>query len=158
MVEWLDRRDCNRRGLGSKPTGGICLCSGERHFTTLFHAWWLWQAFLNFINISIKFQADNNILVFPKAGRSNCLAYVLAPDTFTQANCLAVTGISYMLSSVLQSNMHKKLFHPGVTCMLHYIRSKNLRFPQSMLSVLFLVVKSVFKLNCFLFVDSWPLN
>ena len=115
MVEWLERRDCNRRGLGSKPTGGIFLCSWGRHFTALSHAWWLWQAFLNFINIFIKFQADNNILVFPKAGRNNCLSYtsILAPDTFSQANCLAVIGISYMLSSVLQSNIHKKLFHLG---------------------------------------------
>ena len=51
-----------------------------------------------------------------------------APDTFTEANCLAVTAISYVLSSALQNNIYKKLFHPGVTHMLYYIRSKNLPF------------------------------
>ena len=41
--------------------------------------WWSWQAVLNYSHISIKFQADSNILVSPEAGRGNCLRNVLAP-------------------------------------------------------------------------------
>ena len=39
MVEWVDRRDCDRHGLGSKPTRAIRLCPRERHFTGLSHTW-----------------------------------------------------------------------------------------------------------------------
>ena len=49
---------------------------------TLWHIsllWWSWQAVLNFSHISIKFQADSNILESLKAGRGKCLLYVLAP-------------------------------------------------------------------------------
>ena len=53
----------------------------ERHFTALSPAWWSLQAVLNFIHISIKFQADSNILASPEAGRGNCLPYVLAPPS-----------------------------------------------------------------------------
>ena len=42
-------------------------------------AWWSWQAVLNYIHISIKLQAESNILASPEAGRGNCLPYVLAP-------------------------------------------------------------------------------
>ena len=35
-------------------------------------AWWPWQAVLNFNHISIKLQADSNILASPEAGRGNC--------------------------------------------------------------------------------------
>ena len=35
MVEWLERRDCNRYDLGSKPTHAILLCPLERHFSVL---------------------------------------------------------------------------------------------------------------------------
>ena len=41
-----------------------------------FPAWWFWQAVLNYNHISIKLQADSNILVSPEAGRGNCLPYV----------------------------------------------------------------------------------
>ena len=30
--------------------------------------WWSWQAVLNYSHISIKFQADSNILASPEAG------------------------------------------------------------------------------------------
>ena len=36
MVEWLERRDCDRHGLGSKPTRAIPLCPWERHLTAVF--------------------------------------------------------------------------------------------------------------------------
>ena len=39
VVEWLKRRDCDRHGLGSKPTRAIPLCLWERHFTALSPAW-----------------------------------------------------------------------------------------------------------------------
>ena len=39
------------------------------------------NAVLNYSNISIKLQADSNILVSPEAGRDNCLPYVLAPPS-----------------------------------------------------------------------------
>ena len=32
VVEWLERHDCDRHGLGSKPSRAILL-SRERHFT-----------------------------------------------------------------------------------------------------------------------------
>ena len=79
MVEWLKRRAYDQHGLGSKPTQAILLCPWERHFTALSPAWWSWQAALNYNHISIKLQADSNILASPEAGRSNCLPYVLAP-------------------------------------------------------------------------------
>ena len=50
------RRDCDRYGLGSKPTRAILLCPWERHFTALSPAWWSWQAALIYIYISINFQ------------------------------------------------------------------------------------------------------
>ena len=63
VVEWLEHRDCNRHGLDSKPTRAILLCPWERYFTALFPAcWWFRQPVLNFSHMSIKFQADSNIL------------------------------------------------------------------------------------------------
>ena len=38
--QWLERRDCNRHCLGSKPTRTILLCPLERHFAALSLAWW----------------------------------------------------------------------------------------------------------------------
>ena len=78
MVDWLERWDCDRYGLSSKPTGAILLFPWKRHFTAHFSAWWSWQAVLNFSHISIKLQADSNILASPEAGWGNCLPYVLA--------------------------------------------------------------------------------
>ena len=82
MVECLKRRACDHHGLGSKPNRAILLCSWEKHFMALFPAWWSWQAVLNYSHISIKLQADSNILASPEAGRGNCLLYVLAPRRF----------------------------------------------------------------------------
>ena len=78
MVEWLERQARDQHGLGSKPTRAILFCPWERHFTALF-----WQAVLNYSNISIKLQADSNILASPEAGRGNCLPYVLAPPSLS---------------------------------------------------------------------------
>ena len=83
VVEWLKRRARDQHGLGSKPTHAILLCPWERHFTAHSPAWWSWQAVLNFSHISIKLQADSNILVSPEAGRGNCLPYVLAPPSLS---------------------------------------------------------------------------
>ena len=33
VVEWLERRDCDQYGLGSKPARAILLYCKERHFT-----------------------------------------------------------------------------------------------------------------------------
>ena len=91
MVEWLKRRARNPKqifvyvnhGISSKPTRAILLCPWKRHFTALFPAWWSWQAVLNLNHISIKLQADSNILACPEAGRGNCLPYVLAPPSLS---------------------------------------------------------------------------
>ena len=83
MVERLKRQDRDQQGLGFKPTRAILLCPWERHFTALSPAWWSWQAVLNYSHISIKLQADSNILASPEAGRGNCLPYVLAPPSLS---------------------------------------------------------------------------
>ena len=83
MVEWLKCRTRDRHSPGSKPTWAILLCPWERHFTALSSAWWSWQAVLNYIHISIKLQADSNILVSSEAGQGNCLPYVLAPPSLS---------------------------------------------------------------------------
>ena len=72
-----------QHGLGSKSTCAFLLFSWEKHFMALSPAWWSWQAFQNFNHISIKSQADSNILASPEAGRGNCLPYVLAPLLFS---------------------------------------------------------------------------
>ena len=69
VVEWLERRDCDQHGLGSKPICVILLCPWERHFTALSPAWCPWQAASNLTHISIKFQADSNILASLESGR-----------------------------------------------------------------------------------------
>ena len=79
MVKWLKRQAYEQHGLGSISICAILLCPWERHFTAHFPAWWSWQAVLNYIHISIKLQADSNILVSLEAGRSNCLPYILVP-------------------------------------------------------------------------------
>ena len=76
----LGRRDHNQHGLGSKATRAILLCPWERHFSP---AWWSWQAVLTFSYISIKLQADSNILASPKTGWGNCLPYVLAAPSLS---------------------------------------------------------------------------
>ena len=76
VVEWLKHRTDDQHGLGSKATCAILLCPWKRHFTAHSPAWWSWQAVLNFNHISIKLQADGNILASPEAGRGNCLPYV----------------------------------------------------------------------------------
>ena len=83
VVEWLERRAHDQHGRGLKLTRTILLCPWERHFTAHCPAWWSWQAVLNYSHISIKLQADSNILVFPEAGRGNCLSYVLAPPSLS---------------------------------------------------------------------------
>ena len=79
MVEWLKCQAHDQHSLGSKPTHAILLCPWERRSTALSPAWWSWQAVLNNSHISIKLQADNNILASLEAGQGNCLPYVLAP-------------------------------------------------------------------------------
>ena len=83
VVEWLKRRDRDQHGLGSKPTIAILLCPWERLFTALSLTWWSRQADLNYSHISIKLQADSNILASPEAGWGNCLPYVLAPPSLS---------------------------------------------------------------------------
>ena len=61
------------------PTCAILLCPWERHLAAHSPARWSWQAALNYSHISIKLQADSNILASPEAGRGNCLPFVLAP-------------------------------------------------------------------------------
>ena len=78
MIKWLKCQACDQHGLSSKPTRTILLCPWERHFTALSPAWWSWQAVLSYSHISIKLQADSNILVSAEAGQGNCLPYVLA--------------------------------------------------------------------------------
>ena len=63
IVEWLKHRAHDQHSFGSKPTCAILLCPWERHFMAHSLAWWSWQAVLNYSHISIKLQADSNILV-----------------------------------------------------------------------------------------------
>ena len=35
VVDWLERRNCDQHGLGSKPTCAILLCPWERHLTAV---------------------------------------------------------------------------------------------------------------------------
>ena len=79
MVKWLRCRACDQHSLSSKPTCAILLCPWERHFMAYSLAWWSWQAVLNYSHISIKLQANSNILASPEEGWGNCLPYVLAP-------------------------------------------------------------------------------
>ena len=83
VVEWLKRRARDQHGFGSKPARAILLFRWERHSTALSPAWWSWQAVLNLNHISIKLQADSNILASPEAGRGNCLPHVLAPPSLS---------------------------------------------------------------------------
>ena len=71
-IQWLATPLAhNQHGLGSKSTCAILLCPWKKHFTALSPTWWSWQAVLNFSHISIKLQADSNILVSPEAGRGS---------------------------------------------------------------------------------------
>ena len=54
VVEWLKCRDCDRHGLGSKPTREILLCPWDKHFMILPPTLRSWQVVLNFNHISIK--------------------------------------------------------------------------------------------------------
>ena len=83
VVEWLKCWACDQHGLSSKPTRAMLLCPWERHFTAHSPAWWSWQAVLNYSHISIKLQADSNILASAEAGRDNCLPYVLATPSLS---------------------------------------------------------------------------
>ena len=83
MVKWLKPRARDQHGLGSKPTPVILLCPWERYFTALSPAWWSWQAALIYSYISVKLQADSNILASPEASLGNCLSYVLAPPSLS---------------------------------------------------------------------------
>ena len=78
VVEWLKCWACDQHGFSSKSTCAILLCPWERHFMVHSPAWWSWQAVLNYSNISMKLQADSNILASQEAGQDNCLPYVLA--------------------------------------------------------------------------------
>ena len=82
-IECLKHRADDQHGLGSKPTCAILLCPWEKHVTALSPAWWSWQTVLNYSHISTKLLADSNILASPKAGRGNCLPYVLMPPSLS---------------------------------------------------------------------------
>ena len=80
--------DCDRHGLGSKPTRDILLCLRKKIYGTFPCLVFLEISIicLNFNHISIKpkknnkkLQADSDVLVYSEAGRVNCLPYVLAP-------------------------------------------------------------------------------
>ena len=83
----LERRDCDRHGLRSKPTRAILLCPWKRHlaaFSCCLVALASSSKFLSYLyktkKLIKKFQADSNILASPEAGRDNCLPYALAPS------------------------------------------------------------------------------
>ena len=87
VIKWLERRDCDRHGLRSKPTRAILLCPWKRHlaaFSCYLVALASSSKFLSYLyktkKLIKKFQADSNILASPEAGRDNCLPYALAPS------------------------------------------------------------------------------
>ena len=89
VVKWLESSDCDRHGLGSKPTRAILLCPWERHFTILTPAWWSGQAVPNFRHIFPKLKNQNKkfrLLAFLEAGWSDCLRV---------AQCIAPSALSY---------------------------------------------------------------
>ncbi len=47
----------------------------------------------------------------------------VAPDTLTRAYCCSVSSMSNL------TDIHDNLCHPGITRLLHFVRSKNLPFP-----------------------------
>ena len=53
-----------------------------------------------------------------RPGREN-----VGPDTLTRATCVFMTNSSSKLSDI-----HDQLCHPGVTCLLHCVRAKNLPY------------------------------
>ena len=55
----------------------------------------------------------------------------VAPDTFVRTYCSATT-VAFLTSCILQ-DIHDRLYHPGVTRILHFIGSKNL--PHSTIDV-----------------------
>ena len=67
VVEWLKCRARDQHGLSSKTTHTILLCPWERHLTAHSPACLSWQAVLNYSHISVKLQADSNILAPPEA-------------------------------------------------------------------------------------------
>ena len=71
----LKRSGYDQHGIGSKPTRVILLCPWERDATALFPCLIVWQAILSYSHISIKLQADSNILASPDAGWGNCLPF-----------------------------------------------------------------------------------
>ena len=99
MVKWLEHCNCEQHGLGSKPTYAILLCSWERHFISLSLAWWSRQAVLNFSLISIKFQADSNILASLEAGWGDCLPYELVLSLVSYKSGDKYRNNTYMVTS-----------------------------------------------------------
>ena len=91
VVEWFKCLDCNRHGLGLKPTRAILLCLWISHSVVSLHKK-LYGTFpclvvlassFKLSRISIKFEADSNILASPKAGWGHCLPYALAPPSLS---------------------------------------------------------------------------
>ena len=68
VVELLELRNYDQHGYGLKPTRATLLRPWERHYMALSPTGWSWQEVLDYSHISIKLQADSNILASPEAG------------------------------------------------------------------------------------------
>ena len=60
--------------------------------------------------------ASFNYIIEYRPGKNN-----IAPDTLTRAYCASTNGSNLM-------KLHEDLCHPGVTRLMHYVKSKNLPF------------------------------
>ena len=80
MLEWLERRDYHKHGLGTKPTPAILLCFRERHFTAFSPALWSWQA-ANCKSYLYKISFGQQCLVISGSSLCKCLPYILAPPS-----------------------------------------------------------------------------
>ena len=82
MVEWSQRRDCDRYGLSLKPTSAILLCPWERHLRHFSLLGVIDKATLNFSHIPVRFQADSNILASLETSRRIAYLSVSASVAF----------------------------------------------------------------------------
>ena len=89
MVEWLENWDCDRHGLGPKPTCTILLCPWERHFMVLSSAW----SSLIMLASSSKFQSylcktiEQQYLGISRSKSGNCLPFVSQQDKYRDKKC-----------------------------------------------------------------------
>ena len=82
VVEWLERRDCDRQWFQFKTYSHHSVVSFGKTLYDTFPCLAVLAA-PNSSYISMKFQPESNILASPEADRVNCLPYVLASPSLS---------------------------------------------------------------------------